>query len=238
MSELLFGDKSALIRFDMSEFMEKHSISALIGAPAGYAGYEDGGRLVEAVRKRPHSVILFDEIEKAHPDVLNLLLQMLDDGHITAADGRKASLKSCIIIMTTNAGSRQTKAMGLGFGASVNEQGEKEINSTFRPEFLNRIDEIVYFSTLSEANVLEICHNMLSELKGRVREAGYTLEITEEAENLIAKEGYSIKYGARNLSRTIIRLVENPVAEEILSGTDEVIVFDKNRIEQTMCVNK
>ena len=230
LSELLFGDKSALIRFDMSEFMEKHSISALIGAPAGYAGYEDGGRLVEAVRKRPHSVILFDEIEKAHPDVLNLLLQMLDDGHITAADGRKASLKSCIIIMTTNAGSRQTKAMGLGFGASVNEQGEKEINSTFRPEFLNRIDEIVYFNTLSEDNVLEICHNMLSELKGRVREAGYTLEITEEAENLIAKEGYSIKYGARNLSRTIIRLVENPVAEEILSGTDEVIVFDKDRL--------
>lgn len=233
LSELLFGDKSALIRFDMSEFMEKHSISALIGAPAGYAGYEDGGRLVEAVRKRPHSVILFDEIEKAHPDVLNLLLQMLDDGHITAADGRKASLKSCIIIMTTNAGSRQTKAMGLGFGASVNEQGEKEINSTFRPEFLNRIDEIVYFSTLSEANVLEICHNMLSELKGRVREAGYTLEITEEAENLIAKEGYSIKYGARNLSRTIIRLVENPVAEEILSGTDEVIVFDKDRLKRS-----
>ncbi len=234
LSELLFGDKSALIRFDMSEFMEKHSISALIGAPAGYAGYEDGGRLVEAVRKRPHSVILFDEIEKSHPEVLNLLLQILDDGHVTAADGRKASLKSCIIIMTTNAGARQAQSSGLGFTGKAGEQGEREINGTFRPEFLNRIDEIVYFHSLSEENVLEICRNMLDELRDRVRDAGYRLEITEEAAEFVAKEGYSRKYGARNLNRTIIKLVENPVSEEILSGAGETIVFDKQRIEQVM----
>ncbi len=232
LSEHLFGSSSALIRFDMSEFMEKHSISALIGAPAGYAGYEDGGRLVEAVRKRPHSVILFDEIEKAHPDVLNLFLQMLDDGHITAADGRKASLKSCIIIMTTNAGSQQVQSSGLGFTGKAEEQGERELNRTFRPEFLNRIDEIVYFHSLSEENVLEICHNMITELKDRVLEAGYRLDITSEAEKLIAKEGYSRKYGARNLNRTIIKLVENPVSEEILGGAGDVIVFDKDRVQQ------
>lgn len=234
LSELLFGEKSSLVRFDMSEFMEKHSISALIGAPAGYAGYEDGGRLVEAVRKRPHSVILFDEIEKAHPDVLNLLLQILDDGQVTAADGRKASLKSCILIMTTNAGSQQAQSAGLGFTGKAEEQGEREINSTFRPEFLNRIDEIVHFHPLSEENVLQICRNMLSELQGRVREAGYQLEITPEAAEFIAHEGYSRKYGARNLSRTIIRLVENPVSEEILGGSDRVMVFDRDRLERAV----
>ncbi len=234
LSELLFGDKSALIRFDMSEFMEKHSVSALIGAPAGYAGYEDGGRLVEAVRKKPHSVVLFDEIEKAHPDVLNLLLQILDDGQVTAADGRKASLKSCIVIMTTNAGSRQAQSSGLGFTGKAEEQGEREINSTFRPEFLNRIDEIVHFHPLSEDNVLEICRNMLSELQNRVQEAGYSLEITPEAVEFIAHEGYSRKYGARNLSRTIIKLVENPISEEILSGGGKGIVFDRDRLERAM----
>ena len=234
LSELLFGEKSALIRFDMSEFMEKHSISALIGAPAGYAGYEDGGRLVEAVRRRSHSVILFDEIEKAHPEVLNLLLQILDDGHVTAADGRKASLKSCIIIMTTNIGSRQSQSAGLGFTGKAHEHGEKEINSTFRPEFLNRIDEIVHFHPLSEENVLEICRNMLSELQGRVNEAGYSLEISPDAVEFVAREGYSRKYGARNLSRTIIRLVENPVSEEILSGCGKVIVFDRDRLERAV----
>ncbi|MBQ7835579.1 MAG: ATP-dependent Clp protease ATP-binding subunit [Ruminiclostridium sp.] len=232
LSELLFGDKYALIRFDMSEFMEKHSVSALIGAPAGYAGYEDGGRLVEAVRKKPHSVVLFDEIEKAHPDVLNLLLQILDDGQVTAADGRKASLKSCIIIMITNAGSRQAQSSGLGFTGKAEEQGEREINSTFRPEFLNRIDEIVHFHSLSEDNVREICRNMLSELQDRVREAGYSLEITPEAVEFIAHEGYSRKYGARNLSRTIIRLVENPISEEILNGCAKVIIFDRDRLER------
>ncbi len=232
LSELMFGSKSALIRFDMSEFMEKHTVSALIGAPAGYAGYEDGGRLIEAVRKKPHSVILFDEIEKAHPDVLNLFLQMLDDGHITAADGRKASLKSCIIIMTTNAGSRQAQSSGIGFAGKSEEQGEREIRNVFNPEFFNRIDEIVYFHPLSEENVLEICCNMLSELQERVREAGHRLEITDEAVREIAKAGYSRRYGARNLSRTITKLVENPVSEEILEGVNEVIVFDRERVEE------
>lgn len=234
LSELMFGESNSLIRFDMSEFMEKHSISALIGAPAGYAGYEDGGRLVEAVRKNPHSVILFDEIEKAHPDVLNLLLQVLDDGQVTAADGRKANLKSCIIIMTTNAGSQRTESSGIGFGAVQEEQKERALNGIFRPEFLNRIDEIVYFHSLTKENIMEICRNMLDELEARVKEAGYTLKITPEAQELLAVKGYSRRYGARNLRRSITRFVENPVSEEILKGAGEVIIFDKERLERVM----
>lgn len=234
LTEYMFGDSNALIRFDMSEFMEKHSVSALIGAPAGYAGYEDGGRLVEAVRKKPYSVVLFDEIEKAHPDVLNLLLQILDDGIVTASDGRKAVLKNCIIIMTTNAGSQQGKSAGIGFGASANEQNEKELSAVFRPEFLNRVDEIVYFNSLTKDDISKICSNMLNDLKKRVKEAGYILEITPEAQEIITCKGYSGKYGARNLRRTIIRLIENPVSEEILGGADEVIVFDKERVERVM----
>ncbi|MBR4112302.1 MAG: ATP-dependent Clp protease ATP-binding subunit [Ruminiclostridium sp.] len=234
LSELMFGESNSLIRFDMSEFMEKHSVSALIGAPAGYAGYEDGGRLVEAVRKNPHSIILFDEIEKAHPDVLNLLLQVLDDGQVTAADGRKANLKSCIIIMTTNAGSQQTESSGIGFGAAQEGQKERALNGIFRPEFLNRIDEIVYFHSLTKENIMEICRNMLDELVARVKEAGYTLKITPEAQELLAVKGYSRRYGARNLRRSITRFVENPVSEEILKGAGEVIIFDKERLERVM----
>lgn len=234
LSQVLFGEQAAPIRFDMSEYMEKHSVSGLIGAPAGYVGYEDGGRLIEAVRKKPYSVVLFDEIEKAHPDVLNLLLQILDEGQITSADGRTVSMKNCVVIMTTNAGAETVKKYALGFGesAAVQETGQKkELERLFRPEFLNRIDEIVIFAPLSRDSISEICHGMLDELKARVRDAGHELDITHDAEEYLISEGYSEKFGARNLYRSIVRLIENPVSEEILSGKgSKTIVFDKERI--------
>ncbi len=233
LSELLFGDKNALIRFDMSEYMEKHSVSALIGAPAGYVGYEDGGRLIEAVRKKPYSVVLFDEIEKAHPDILNLLLQVLDEGHITSADGRRVNMQNTIIIMTTNAGAEALKSRTLGFGEETGTapKQEKELERVFRPEFLNRIDEIIHFEPLSKENILSICRNMLDDLKERVTERGYELEISDKAAEILAEEGYSEKYGARNLGRSIVRLVENPLSEEILGGAEKRIVFDEERIK-------
>ncbi len=239
LSEAVFGDENALIRFDMSEYMEKHSVSGLIGAPAGYVGYEDGGRLIEAVRKKPYSVVLFDEIEKAHPDVLNLLLQVLDEGKITSADGRTVSLKNCVIIMTTNVGARHIVSGNapLGFSGgdgekSAEESVLRELRETFRPEFLNRIDETVVFRRLSHENVVEICRNMIAELCGRAAEAGYRLTVSDEAVEKLAELGYSDKYGARSLYRTIVKRLEDPVSEEILSGTAEKeILFDKERIE-------
>lgn len=233
LSEILFGDKNALIRFDMSEYMEKHSVSSLIGAPAGYVGYEDGGRLIEAVRKKPYSVVLFDEIEKAHPDILNLLLQVLDEGHITSADGRRVNMQNTIIIMTTNAGAEALKSRTLGFGeeTGIAPKQEKELERIFRPEFLNRIDEIVHFEPLTKENILSICRNMLNDLKERVTERGYELEISDRAAEILAEEGYSEKYGARNLGRSIVRLVENPLSEEILGGAEKRIVFDEERIK-------
>ncbi len=235
LSEALFGEGEAPLRFDMSEYMEKHSISGLIGAPAGYVGYEDGGRLIEAVRKKPYSVVLFDEIEKAHPDVLNLLLQVLDDGHITSADGRRVSMKNCVIIMTTNAGADAIKSHTLGFGEVGNEgmnKQEKALEKVFRPEFLNRIDEIIIFRQLSKKDIGSICRGMIGELKDRVKEAGYELQITDGAVERLAETGYSEKFGARNLYRNIVRLVENPISEEILGGKEEkLIVFDEERIK-------
>lgn len=236
LSEAVFGDENAMVRFDMSEYMEKHSVSGLIGAPAGYVGYEDGGRLVEAVRRRPYCVVLFDEIEKAHPDVLNLLLQVLDDGTLTAADGRKVSLKNCIIIMTTNIGARAMLSGGTPLGFIGGENGgeanvRKELSDNFRPEFLNRIDEIVVFKPLGRTEIEQICRGMLDELKRRVSEAGYELTVTEEAVRRLAELGYSEKYGARNLYRTIIRKVENPVSEKILGDPSQrEIIFGETEI--------
>ncbi len=233
LSEVLFGETNGLIRFDMSEYMEKHSVSGLIGAPAGYVGYEDGGRLIEAVKKKPYSVVLFDEIEKAHPDVLNLLLQALDDGHITSADGRRVSMKNCVIIMTTNEGAEALKGQKLGFGESGDDYNKKEnaLERVFRPEFLNRIDEIVAFRSLSKENIGVICEKMLCDLKKRVSDAGYSLEISDSAAERIAEKGYNPKYGARNLYRSIVRLVENPVSERILRNPREKrIVFDEQQI--------
>ncbi len=239
LTEAVFGDENALIRFDMSEYMEKHSISGMIGAPAGYVGYEDSGRLIEAVRKKPYSVVLFDEVEKAHPDVLNLLLQVLDEGKITSADGRTVSLKNCVIIMTTNVGARHIVSGGnsLGFSGGETEKNSEEsvlseLRESFRPEFLNRIDEIVVFRRLNREDVQKICRNMIDELCGRARETGFTLTVPEETVQKLAEMGYSEKYGARNLYRTIVKNLEDPVSEEILSGnTGKEIVFGRDRIK-------
>ena len=233
----VYGDEKGLIRFDMSEYMEKHSVSGLIGAPAGYVGYEDGGRLIEAVKQKPYSVILFDEIEKAHPDVLNLLLQVLDEGTITSADGRRVSLKNTIIIMTTNIGARRiTEEIGsLGFISPEKDNSpikvQNDLKSSFSPEFLNRIDEIVVFDKLSKAAIEKICRNMIEELKERTAERGYSLIVTDTAIEKLSIIGYSEKYGARHLSRTITSLLENSISEEILKGTKKKeIVFDENDI--------
>lgn len=243
LSEAVFGDERAMVRFDMSEYMEKHSVSGLIGAPAGYVGYEDGGRLVEAVRRRPYCVLLFDEIEKAHPDVLNLLLQILDDGILTAADGRRVSMKNCIIIMTTNIGaSRLFSSAAVGFGKTNEQNAEenvkKELTQGFRPEFLNRIDEIVVFRQLKKEEIERICRKMLDGLSARVSTAGYKLTVTDEAVKRLAELGYSERYGARSLYRTIIREIENPVSEKILAKTAErEIIFTENEISLEKSAN-
>lgn len=222
LTRALFGREDALIRFDMSEYMEKHSVSGLIGAPAGYVGYEDGGRLIESVKRHPYSVLLFDEIEKAHPDVLNILLQGLDEGHITSADGVKVSLKSCMIIMTTNAGAELVsgKVATLGFAAGSSGSAEDavlaELGKAFRPEFLNRIDGIAVFSRLTPADIVQIARKMLAELTERAAAAGVGLTVTDAAVKKLAELGYSEKYGARGLYRTIVKKIEDPLADALL----------------------
>ena len=236
-SRAMFGKEDALIRFDMSEYMEKHSVSGLIGAPAGYVGYEDGGRLTEAVKRRPYRVLLFDEIEKAHPDVLNILLQALDEGHITSADGVKVSLKSCLIIMTTNVGAKHISdgTAPLGFGAEKTDTAaeivNKELAEAFRPEFLNRIDEIAVFSRLTRENIEAIARNMLAELAERAAAAGVELTVTDAAVRKLAELGYSEKYGARSLRRTIINKVETPLADALLRDPAlKAMTFDESDV--------
>ncbi|MBR5088468.1 MAG: ATP-dependent Clp protease ATP-binding subunit, partial [Ruminiclostridium sp.] len=229
LSRALFGREEALIRFDMSEYMEKHSVSGLIGSPAGYVGYEDGGRLIEAVKRHPYSVLLFDEIEKAHPDIPDLLLQALDDGHLTSADGVRVSLRNCVIIMTTNVGAEaySDKNAALGFinpeKCRTDDAVRDELMKAFRPEFINRVDCIAVFGRLSEHDTEVICGQMVNELKQRAAEAGVTLEVTEAAIKKLAALGHSDKFGARELYRTIVARVENPLADMILAGAKEAV---------------
>ncbi|MDA0887986.1 MAG: ATP-dependent Clp protease ATP-binding subunit [Bacteroidetes bacterium] len=226
----LFDSESSLIRIDMSEYMEKFSISRLIGAPPGYVGYEEGGQLSEKVRRKPYSVVLLDEIEKAHPDVFNMLLQVLDDGYLTDSLGRRIDFKNTIIIMTSNVGARQVKDFGLGVGfgtAAQKSQEDKNIQGviqgalkkTFSPEFLNRIDDIVIFNTLEKEDLAKIITLELAALQGRVKELGYTLELSENAVSFLIDKGYDKQYGARPLARAIQRYVEDKLAGEIISNT-------------------
>ncbi len=218
----VFSTEDALIRFDMSEFMEKHSASKLIGSPPGYVGYDDAGQLTERVRRHPYSVILFDEIEKAHPDVFNMLLQILDDGRITDSHGKTVSFEDCIIVMTSNAGSTDSSSVA-GFGADTNAsskmRAEKALRQIFRPEFLNRIDEIVIFDQLSKEDLLKIADLMLAELGRGLLEKGISIEVSDEAKALIANDGYSPKYGARPMRRYIERNIEDQLAQMYISGT-------------------
>ncbi|MFB2769223.1 ATP-dependent Clp protease ATP-binding subunit [Pelatocladus sp. BLCC-F211] len=225
-----FGSEEAMIRLDMSEFMERHTVSKLIGSPPGYVGYDEGGQLTEAVRRRPYTVLLFDEIEKAHPDVFNMLLQMLDDGHLTDAKGRKVDFKNTLIILTSNIGSRVIEKGGGGLGFQFNEDEaeasynrirnlvNEEMKNYFRPEFLNRLDEIIVFTQLKKEEVKQIAEIMLKEVASRLTEKGITLEVSDRFKDRVLQEGYNPSYGARPLRRAIVRLLEDSLAEALLSG--------------------
>jgi ATP-dependent Clp protease ATP-binding subunit ClpC len=252
LAEFLFGDENALISLDMSEYMEKFAVSRLVGAPPGYVGYEEGGQLTEKVRRKPYSVVLLDEIEKAHPDVYNILLQIYEDGRLTDSQGRVVDFKNTVIIMTSNVGATLIKkGATLGFRGTndsdeisykeIKERVMGELNKTFRPEFLNRIDELIVFKSLNREEIKKIASLMLSEVKKLLEEQKVDLETTGGAEELLAKEGYDPNFGARPLRRTIERLIENPISEKILAGEfkegdcvlieakDGKILFSKNK---------
>ena len=228
LAEYLFDSEENMVRIDMSEYMEKFTVSRLIGAPPGYVGYEEGGQLSERVRRKPYCVVLLDEIEKAHPDIFNILLQVLDDGHLTDSNGRRVNFKNTIVIMTSNVGSRELEEYGSGVGFATagknvvqNRQGvlEKAIKKSFPPEFINRVDEQVFFRTLTKEDIEQIIDIELRELRSRAEEAGYKLNITPSAKRFIADAGYDPAFGARPLKRAVMRYVEDPVSEFILSDT-------------------
>jgi ATP-dependent Clp protease ATP-binding subunit ClpC len=229
LASYFFGSEESLIRLDMSEYMESHTVSKLIGSPPGYVGYDEGGQLTEAVRRRPYSVLLFDEIEKAHPDVFNMLLQLLDDGHLTDAKGRKVDFKNTLIILTSNIGSKVIEKGGGGLGFDFETQQDanynrirtlvnEELKAYFRPEFLNRLDDIIVFTQLAKDEVKQIADIMLRDVATRLTEKGITLQVTDRFKERVVQEGYSPSYGARPLRRAIMRLLEDPLAEAMLSG--------------------
>ncbi len=248
LAEIMFGSADAIIRVDMSEFMEKFSVSRLVGAPPGYVGYEEGGQLTEKVRRKPYSIVLLDEIEKAHADVYNMLLQVLDEGHLTDSLGRKIDFKNTIIIMTSNVGTRQLKEFGHGVGfvqpnASSEQyaQGviQKALSKTFSPEFLNRIDDVIIFEQLNRDAICKIIDLELDNVYKRVGNIGLTLHLTDEAKNFLADKGYDVQYGARPLKRAIQNYLEDPLAEYLLatpthSGTVLHVVCDQEH--QKLCI--
>ncbi len=242
LARFLFDSEDSLIRIDMSEYMEKFSVSRLVGAPPGYVGYEEGGQLTEKVRRKPYSVILLDEIEKAHPDIFNVLLQVLDDGQLTDGLGRKVDFKNTIIIMTSNIGSRQLKEFGTGVGFStatkkdtedVESRGviEKALKRAFAPEFLNRIDDVIVFNQLSREDIHKIIDVSLKDVIRRIETLGYEVELTEEAKDVLAEKGYSPDFGARPLQRVIQKYIEDKLAEKILSG--ELHLGDKITVSKS-----
>ena len=222
----LFNSPDALIRFDMSEFMEKHSVSRIVGSPPGYVGYDEAGQLTEKIRRKPYAVILFDEIEKAHPDVMNVLLQILDDGEITDSHGRKVNFENTVIVMTSNAGSERKEGT-VGFGHTVNEQNRdramKALGEFLRPEFLNRVDEVICFNRLDEKNFAGIAHIMLSELQKSLEDKGLHFTWDEDVEDYLVKKSYSATYGARNLRRTIQKELEDVMAAQIIDSYEHPV---------------
>ena len=249
LTEVLFGTEDAMIRVDMSEYMEKHTVSKLIGSPPGYVGYDEGGQLSEKVRRNPYSVVLFDEIEKAHPDVFNILLQVLDDGHITDSNGRRVSFKNCVIIMTSNAGaSRIMEPKQLGFVVDKSEKKDhekmksgvmEEVKRIFRPEFLNRIDETIVFRALNEEDMKRIVTLLTDQLRKRAKEQlNISLTIRDAVKKYVIEKGTDKKYGARPLRRAVQTMLEDPLSEaylsgEIREGQEVVIGFAKNEIKIT-----
>jgi ATP-dependent Clp protease ATP-binding subunit ClpC len=243
LARYMFDSEDALIRIDMSEYMEKFTVSRLVGAPPGYVGYEEGGQLTEKVRRKPYSVVLLDEIEKAHPDIYNILLQVLDDGQLTDGLGRRIDFKNTLIIMTSNIGARQLKEFGdgVGFATATRVQNadennkaviEKALKRTFSPEFLNRIDDVVIFNSLSKENIFEIIDILMKGVLKRLTGLGFTLEITTEAKDFIADKGYDVQFGARPLHRAIQKYLEDPLAEEILNmniNQGDVLIADLDK---------
>jgi ATP-dependent Clp protease ATP-binding subunit ClpB len=241
LADFLFDDEHAMIRIDMSEYMEKHSVSRLIGAPPGYVGYEEGGQLTEAVRRRPYSVVLLDEIEKAHPDVFNILLQVLDDGRLTDNQGRTVDFKNTIIIMTSNLGSHLIQDKLSQFNetnyesilADIKVQINDLLRKTIRPEFLNRVDEVVLFKPLLKNEISKIVDVQVERVAKLLKDKGITLEVTQEAKDYLISIGYDITFGARPLKRVIQTYIVNPLAKELLIGNYEngdtvVVTKDKN----------
>lgn len=234
----MFGDEDAMIRIDMSEYMERHSTSRLVGSPPGYVGYEEGGQLTEKVRRKPYSVVLLDEIEKAHPDVFNILLQVLEDGRLTDSKGRRVDFRNTVIIMTSNVGAEELKYNKyVGFNLEDSKTDYKdmkgkmlaELKKAFRPEFLNRIDDMIVFHSLEKENLREIVNLMTKQLVARLKEQDIDLELTEAALEKVAKEGYDPEYGARPLRRSLQKHVEDRLSEELLKGTalsGQRIIFD------------
>ena len=226
LSEILFDNENSMIRLDMSEYMEAHSVSKIIGSPPGYIGFDNGGQLTEKVRRKPYSVILFDEIEKAHPDVMNLLLQILEDGHLTDSQGREINFKNSVIIMTSNLGARQiTERKSLGFGSTENEKAYeeikkeviKELKHELRPEFINRIDEIIIFNSLTKDVVYDILNKIIKDIEYRLRDKNIKINVTDKAKEFIVNASYDEKYGARPIKRYVQRNVETLIAEAIIN---------------------
>jgi len=242
LAEALFGDENAVIRIDMSEYMEKHSTSRLVGAPPGYVGYEEGGQLTEKVRRKPYSVVLLDEIEKAHPEVFNILLQVLEDGRLTDSKGRVVDFRNTLIIMTSNVGAETIKkGSSLGFTATNNSEQDynamkervlAELKRSFRPEFLNRIDETIVFHPLDEKHIAEIVTLMAEDLRKRLKEQEVDFELTEAAKKFLAKEGYDPTYGARPLRRAIQKHIEDRLSESLLRGEiqkgDDLVIDEQD----------
>ncbi|OPL11751.1 MAG: ATP-dependent Clp protease ATP-binding subunit ClpC [Firmicutes bacterium ML8_F2] len=226
LAEAMFGDENAIIRLDMSEYMEKHTAARLIGAPPGYIGYDEGGQLTEKVRRKPYSVVLLDEVEKAHPDVFNVLLQILEDGRLTDGKGRTVDFRNTVVIMTSNVGATMLNKTALGFGASneeadyeeMKERVMDELKKTFRPEFLNRVDDLIVFHALNEEHIKKIVDIMLNELNRRIEEFSLRVEVTDDVKNRLLKEGFDPKFGARPLRRVIQRRLEDGISEELLQG--------------------
>ena len=249
LAKYLFDSKEALLRIDMSEYMEKFAVSRLVGAPPGYVGYEEGGILTEKVRRKPYSVILFDEIEKAHPDIFNLLLQVLDEGFLTDSLGRKVDFRNTIIIMTSNIGSRQLKDFGAGVGfgttaksesADLNSKGviENALKRFFSPEFLNRVDDVIVFNSLEKEDIEKILLLSIQELVVRIKQIGFDIKLSKEALGYLAEKGFDSDFGARPLNRAIQKYLEDPLAEEIIKteikeGDLIKVGFDKKKDELT-----
>ena len=249
LAEFLFNSPDALIRIDMSEYMEKFNVSRLVGAPPGYVGYEEGGQLTEKVRRHPYSVVLLDEIEKAHPDVFNMMLQVLDEGALTDSLGRKVDFKNTIIIMTSNIGTRELKDFGAGVGFNTQELTKersdsvirKALNRSFSPEFLNRVDDIITFSSLNKDDILKIVDIELEMFYDRVHELGHELVITDAAKQFVADAGFDIQYGARPLKRAIQSHIEDPMSELLLKHEDmnnATITIDVKDGEIVATINK